>query len=811
MKVAKFIISFFFTFILTLALSLQFGQVPPIGKFFDPFKGFMRNATGKELDFDPIENLPGLKNQVLIAHDSLLIPHIFAENDYDLYYAQGYITAVHRLWQMEFQTHAAAGRISELFGGDYLNYDRFQRRKGMVYGARNTLKEALKNDTLKNVLQAYTDGVNAYISTLSYPEFPVEYKLMNYSPEPWTPLKSALMFEMLQENLNGSDMDLENSNLLALLKKDRFDFLYPDRLPNSQPVIPTGTQWNFKPVPIDTPAITFRQEEMVSASDLPAPDPDNGSNNWVVAGSKTKSGNPILANDPHLNFNFPCIWFVNQLNAPEINVLGGSVPGIPGVFIGFNDSIAWGLTNAPRDARDWYQISFTDEDRSEYLYDDKRLKTQTVVEHFKIKGSADVADTIVLTHYGPVVYDRNFPTSENKKRLTNFALRWIGHDPSSSMLSSYKVNRAHNYNEFMEGLQYFDSPAQNVAFAAASGDIAMRVQGKFPAKWKGQGKFLMDGSNSDFDWQKIIPNNQNAQVLNPEKGFLSSANQIPVDSAYPYYVYDFNYEHFRYKRINQRLSELGNKITPQDMMTLQNDAYNLRAAESLPVMMDSLDFSALSAEESDAFDLLRKWNFNNDVNLAAPTLYETWWSNLYNLIWDEFADKSWPLYYPSVANTIYIMKNYPGDSCFDQTSTTAKEYLSDLLLASFKNTYKELEEWKTTRNEDYKWGSYRGVYIQHLARLKPFSRYDIAVNGGKNIVAANKENHGQSWKMVVALGDNVNAWGIYPGGQSGNPGSYYYDNMVDDWAKGVHYPLLFMKSRSGDRERLIFSQTLQPR
>lgn len=809
MKLAKFAISFFITLVFILVLSLQWGSVPPLGKFLDPFNGFLQNAEGREIQYDPVLQLAGLHQNVTVFYDSLLFPHVFAEDDHDLYYAQGFITASHRLWQMEFLTHVAAGRVSEIVGEKAINFDKEKRRQGMVYGAENMLKAIQKNDTARAVVQAYRDGVNAFINSLDYARMPVEYKLLNYRPEPWTSLKTALFFMNMKNDLSGFDEDLENTNMVEILGKKRFDFLYPDRPYNADPVIPFEKNVKYKPLTIDTPKVAFEKKFMIKEV-MEKPDPDNGSNNWVVSGKKTRSGKPILANDPHLGLNLPSIWFVMQLHAPGVNVMGGTLPGMPGVVIGFNDSIAWGLTNATRDVRDWYKIDFTDDDRTEYFYDNKRLKTQTEIEKIIVRNEQTVYDTIVFTHFGPLVYDRNFPSGDEENAKRNFALQWMAYEPSQELLCIYKINRAQNYEEYVDAISYYTSPAQNIAFASASGDIGLWVQGKFPVKWKDQGKFLMDGSQPALDWQAYVPQSQNAHILNPERGFVSSANQYPVDSTYPYFIYDGTYEHYRNRRINAQLQSMRN-ITPQDMMKLQNDTYNLQAAESLTLMLDSLELGELNAQQKDLYDLLRNWDYRYEVDKTAPTVYDVWWGTLMRMIWDEFAKDNIAVNYPSTAQTQWIMKNHPEDACFDMVSTTARETMSEILLLSFQETVQTLENWKEENNEEYSWGTYKATYISHLLPpLEPFGHYDLKVPGGRYIIAANKKNHGQSWKMVVEVGSPMRAWGIYPGGQSGNPGSYYYDNMINDWARGRHYPLVFMYNIDDRRNSVMVSQSFQP-
>jgi len=810
MKVVKFLFSFLITIALTVALSIKISIVPPLGKFLDPFHGFWQNAESEIPEYERSLQLSIFEAPVSIYYDSLLIPHIFAENETDLYRAQGYIMAQHRLWQMEFVTHFAAGRVSEIVGERALQLDRTQRRKGLTYGAENSLKELMRTTLGKSQVEAYAEGVNAYIESLTYESLPLEYKLMAYRPEPWTPLKTTLLLKYMAEDLAGYDSDLENTNALKLFGREYFDFLYPTRLENTDPVIPASRKWEFKPLPIDTPNVAFVDTSEFIMQVVDKPDEDNGSNNWAVDGSKTRSGKPMLANDPHLGLNLPSIWYAMQLNAPGVNVMGVTLPGAPNIIVGFNDSIAWGVTNARRDVKDWYKIQFTDESRTEYFYDDNRLKVQKRIEEIKVRDGDTYYDTVTYTHFGPVVYDSSFPEDSVVNPKRGYAMKWAAMEPSSEMLAFYYLNRADNYSEYVQALKYYQSPAQNFVFASAAGDIAMWVQGKFPAKWKEQGKFLMDGSTSLLEWQQTIPNTQNAHILNPERGFVSSANQIPVANDYPYYVYDITYEHYRNRRINERLSKMRN-ITPKDFMSLHNDTYNLMAAESLPIMLDTLDLVTLSPEEKEIYDLLQSWNYYNNVNYKAPSVYDLWWSNFYNLIWDEYEDKNMALRRPSKETTIHIIKNYPDHMFIDMVNTTVVETLPDIVRESFSKTVKEINQWKEDNEEDYFWGTYKNTQLTHMLRLEPFSVKDVKVGGGRNIVAANSQSHGQSWKMIVSLGDQPKAWAVYPGGQSGNPGSPYYDNMVENWSSGNYFPLLFMGDQTTDAAGTIFKQSIYPK
>jgi penicillin amidase len=515
----------------------------------------------------------------------------------------------------------------------------------------------------------------------------------------------------------------------------------------------------------------------------------------------------ILANEPDLSLNLPSIWYVVQLNAPGINTFGASLPGAPNVIIGFNDSIAWGMTNAKRDVVDWYKIKFRNDKRDEYQYNENWLKTEKIVEEIKVREEDSVYDTIVYTHYGPVVYDRNFKGNSEQAGLS---MRWTAHDASRDFKTLYQVNRAKNYAQFISAFQFYTGPPQNFAFASGSGDIAITIQGKFPVKWNEQGKFLMDGSDPRQEWETDIPYEHNATVKNPLRGFISSANQHPVDSTYPYYAYDYHYEYYRNRRINDRLKLL-NAIKVADMIKLQNDNYNYRASESLPLMLNNLDSTRLGVDEDVAIEVLKKWDYFTEAELIAPTIYQVWWDIFYDKVWDEFESNEFVLGKPEVFNTIRLLRTDPSNKYFDIQSTDKVETAYDLLYPSLTEAISKLKVWETENGTKYRWYLYKNTRVNHILQLAPFSVDKIKIGGYKNIVNAASGRHGPSWRMVVELDENgAQGWGVYPGSQTGNPGNPMYAHMIANWATGKYYPLLLLKDANEKNENLIFTQIIEP-
>lgn len=804
MKNLKLILSFLLSAIAFYALDTKLGSLPPIGKFLAPNQGIWQNETDEKID--GTVSIPNLQDAVTVHYDKHLIPHIFAQNDEDLYKAQGYITAKHRLWQMEFQTYAAAGRLSEIIGEAALNYDRRQRRNGMLFGAENSLAVVKQDPKALALLESYAEGVNAYINSLTSENYPVEYKLLDYKPEPWSVEKTMHLLMYMTDMLCGRDYDLEFTNTLKKFGKERFDMLFPDFFDVVDPVIPKETHWDFIDVEMTkTPESEMVNDSITVTEIMEKPNPRNGSNNWAVAPNKSVSGNAILANDPHLDLNLPSIWFVMQLSTPNHDVFGATLPGAMGVTIGFNENISWGVTNATRDVKDWYKIEFENNKRDTYKYDGEWKKTSLRLEEIKIKGKETFIDSVIYTHHGPVSYDRNFRSDDE---LKGYAMKWAGHIGHNFTDLFYKLNRAKNYDDYLNATKNHVAPAQNFIFASKTGDIALWIQGKFPNKWKGQGKFLLDGSNPDHDWQSFIPSKFNAHSKNPERGFLSSANQHPTDSAYPFYVFNDGYETYRNRIINNFFKSK-EKFDVNDFKSLQNNNYNLKASELLPTLLDNMDVSRLNEDEKELLNILKGWNFDNTIEQKAPSIFLQWNRELYTLIWDEFDVEDKALKWPFTYQYIYMVNNHPEDDFIDIIETPEKETAKDLFLLSFKETVKKLKEWET-ENGDYNWQNYKKPYVGHLLQALPaFSRQDIPIGGDGSSVNAMTRNHGPSWRMIVEMEDTPKAYGIYPGGQSGNPGSKYYDNFLDDWAKGNYLPIELMYPEK-DASSIASTQTLTP-
>ncbi len=849
MRIVPFLISAAITVCLVVLLNMQLpiggSKTPRLGAFLSPQVGFWQNAEAEYENYSIDIHSKQLQDRVDVYLDDRLVPHVFAQNEHDVFFVQGYLHARFRLWQMEFQTHAAAGRLAEVLGekiGDKnvleLNDRRF-RRLGMGIGAENALKEMEANPDSKMAFDAYRDGVNQYIDQLKPEDYPLEYKLLDYKPEHWTNLKTAYFLKYMSYELAGSEDDFEMTNAKNILTKTAFELAYPTSQDSLDPIVPKGTAFGKPGIVPKAPAnadsiyfnytkdssIVKRETSVVSkarnSSDLShvsrltsyvlglsfpeKPDKANGSNNWAVAGSKTASGKPILCGDPHLGLNLPSLWYEMQLHTPKWNVYGATFPGAPAIPIGFNDSIAWSETNAMRDVRDYYEITFKDATENEYQFNGGWNKTEWRYDTIKVRGKADFIDSIPITVFGPVMYENRYGNRQPKGKA--YAVHWKAVDPSNDGWTFLKLARAKNYTDYLTAISTFSCPGQNFVFASKSGDIAIWNQGVFPAKWRRQGDFVMPGNDSSYMWQGMIPQNENPHVVNPMRGFVSSANQLPVDPTYPYYL-GGSFPEYRGIEINKRLSVM-NGITPKDMQQLQTDNFSIFAATAMPLLLRNLDtINPMTSEEKEYYDAIKTWNFRGDVDEKGPIILEKWWGCLMDTVYDdEFkAHKNVDVFFPYTTTLIESLLRDSTYRFIDNINTPQKETLRQMITAAWHKAAKQVGQLQRDRGY-ITWAKIKDSEVDHLLKIPALSRMHLNIGGGDNMINATKKQHGPSWRMIVSMTDTTEAYGVYPGGQNGNPGSKYYDSFIDTWAAGQYYKLWIMQPSEANDTRIRWRMT----
>ncbi|MEM9983555.1 MAG: penicillin acylase family protein, partial [Bacteroidota bacterium] len=813
------VLSLLVTVLLTIGLLTPVDPLPvSIGALLDPFHGFWQNAEPSEKPAEKELTLPELDSPVLVRVEERGVPHIFAENEADLYFVQGYLTAQDRLWEMDFMVRATGGGLAEVLGVGpdslILNQDRRMRRKGMVYGAERSLEQSLKNPHSKKVLEAFSAGVNAYLTELRPHEYPIEYKLLGYTPTDWTPLKTYLLFGALAEDLSGGSNDMAFTHEIRVWGKEVFDKLHPEYPYEQDPILPEETSWprlrELAVPPTLAPQESYHPDSLMMLSKgtaLPAQEVEVGSNNWAVSPGRSASGKAMLADDPHLGLNLPSIWHEVQLSAPGINVYGVTLPGIPGVIIGFNDSISWGLTNAGFDVLDHYRIEYGGEARETYIHDGQTKKITTRAEEILVKDGAPFLDTVRYTHHGPVIYDEEYGDY-----AFPIAMRWTFYEPDDKFDALYQVNRSNNAQDFIQSLKDFVCPIQNFAFADARGQIGLIQAGLLPNRWPEQGRHLLDGRLASHDWQSFVPYEMMPQVINPEQGYIGSANQHPTEEGtYPYY-YTANYEDYRGRRVYQLLgADDSAKLDLEDMKSFQLDNVSLMAADILPVLLAELDSSKLDEFGMSLYQGLREWDFAYDQNSPLPGFFEVWFRNLYLAIWqDEYQVEEGPLRYPDRSTTVGILRDSLEFSFYqkvgDSTQYDRRQLIRDSFAASVKRWQEEYPE-----ASKRVWGEVKQTDIRHLARVfAPFSALGLPTDGNRSILNATTRYGGPSWRMVVSMESPIRAFGVYPGGQSGNPGSAHYDDYIEMWRTGKYFPLFLMNNPGQTGPDISLQYSFQP-
>jgi penicillin amidase len=788
----------FVTIILALAVSIGWvillntplGDKPALGKLLDPLNGFWANA--EPVSAVPSVRLPeGAPGSVSVTLDQRLVPHIKAKDDEGLYYAQGYVHAYYRLWQMDMQTRAAAGRLSEVAGAKTFTIDRNQRRKGMIWAAENSLRAMEAEPRTKKILDAYTKGVNAYISSLSFRDYPLEYKLMGFEPEPWNNLKCALLLKYMADYLTGEVDDIAMTYLRDILSPQELDNLYPERIDGANPVIPSGTSFvpASKAVPKVPSGKLFAHFDTVRAKGKNTAVLESvairaasgiGSNNWAVTGSRTANGAAILCNDPHLGLNLPSLWYESQLTAPGINCYGVSIPGAPGIVIGFNDSISWGFTNNYRDVKDFYEIR--SDDPRLYFFDGKEIPFNERYESIYIKGKeSPFVDTVRFTIHGPLMYDEHFPEPSGSGKT--LAMIWMAHRGTNELLSLYLVNRAGNYEGFVEGIRHFECPAQNFIYADRHGNIALWGQGRFINKWKDQGKYVMMGDISATLWGDTIPMNENPHVLNPPQQYLASANQVVTDNTYPYW-YNGNFSEFRSWSINHFLNDTLKK-NAAEMMALQNNNWSIPANRLLPVLLRYIPRDTTTQQ-------LGSWNDSLAAGSRMAAMFQVWSYFLDKAIWDDDFRNIPAKLHPSLERTVQLIVQDSLSPYYDDKTTTAVEGLEEIARKSYRRALDSIRILE--RRNGSEWYKVKNTTVKHLAKLDAFSYDQLQTGGWGTAINAMKQDHGPSWRMVVEMDkEKVRAYCVYPGGQSGNPGSKYYATFLDYWVAGRYYEVSLKK------------------
>jgi len=756
--------------------------------------------------------LSGLKAPVDIVRDRYGVPHIYAGSVEDAYFALGFVHAQDRLWQMEMNRRIGSGRLSEALGPATLDADKFLRTLGVRRVAEATLKKL--DARTRSQLDAYTAGVNAFLAQRSGP-LPPEFLLTGVQPEPWQSADSVAWVKMMAWDL-GANWRTELLRL-RLAKK-----LSTAQIGEFLPPYPGDA-----PLKIANYAALYRQLDAskLAALALPGLSEDGASNNWVVAGSRTASGKPLLANDPHLGLAAPAVWYFAHLSAPGFDVMGATFPGAPFVTLGRNRHIAWGFTNTGPDVQDLY-IERVD-GAGQVLAPQGWQKLATRTETIKVKGQPDVTLTVRASRHGPLISDVFKPAADALPQNFALAFAWTAlRDDDRSIQAVGKFASAGNWKEFLAAARDFHSPQQNMVYADTAGNIGFVAPGRVPLRKPGndlKGEAPAPGWDAKYDWAGFIPFEKLPQSYNPAAGEIVTANNKIVPKNYPYYLTSEWVLPYRAERI-QQLLDATPKHTLQSFARIQADTVSLQVREILPLLLKT---RTADAGAQQVLQQLGRWDANMAVDSAEPLIVSAWLRELGRLI---YADELGDMFKAEWAHRADFMYHVLADTggaghwC-DNVNTPEKETCAELLPRALELALADLKRRYGDDPGKWRWGDAHYALSEH----RPFGRqpqlakiFDITVPSpgdtytvdvGRNTLsdetAPFASRHAASLRAIYDLADLDKSVYIDSTGQSGNVLSPLYRNFAERWSRVEYIP---MSMRRADAEAgELGTLRLQPR
>lgn len=778
--------------------------------------------------------IDGLSAPVHVYRDDYGVPHISAATELDLMLAAGFVQAQDRLWQMDLLRRVAEGRLSEILGARALDADKMLRTVGMMRVARR-IADSLDRES-RELLEAYTAGVNQYIEKNLH-NYPIEFVLLGYEPYPWKLEHSIGISRVMAWQLNmGWMVDVNYQRILDSVGPAMVNDILPG-YPSDAPVIVRKDAAELRAEHVEP---TFHDVRLTSLQQnqldrfvgdhwfvrrlLGTEGSAIGSNAWVVGGNRSKSGKPILANDPHLAHGVPSTWYEMHLQGGRFNVTGFALPGTPLVVLGNNDSIAWGFTNVMCDDADFFEETIQDK---QYLDRGQWRPLQIVVETIKVKDSADVVFEIRFTHRGPLISSVLTPPLAQKA----ISMLWLGSQSSFEIRAIKNLNLARNWDEFRAACSEFKVPGQNVVYADVAGNIGYQCMSGIPIRRSGDGLLVHNGASGNFDWTGMVPFESLPFDFNPSRGYLASANNKTANDL-SFFIGNYWEHPSRIQRIEELLSGK-EKFSVEDFKQFQLDWYSWHARDVVPYVLHALEVdSSLTSVSNvvspdryqESYLILRHWDFQMDPLSRGAAIFNHFFRHLLYLLYrDEMGQDAFASFIklaniPTRVTSQLLDK--PDSRWWDDRTTDAVEGRDDILRRCFRETVDEMVERYGGEPSGWMWGDMHTVAFEHLiGRQAPFD-YVFNVGplsmGGNTTTINNTEYFygdstfrvllGPSMRRIVDLADITNPQTVLTLGQSGQAHSAHYDDQVALWAAGKYKTVSMVPSefqRSGKRLTLI--------
>jgi penicillin G amidase len=759
-------------------------------------------------DYNQPVQLTGLIDQVEVYRDDFAVPHIYAKNEHDLYMVTGYLMAQDRLWQMDLLRRVTLGRLSEIFGEDMIGADHLLRALRIPEKSELVLSKTDKN--LLMTLEAFSSGVNQFIER-NQKKLPPEFTILGYKPEPWQPQYTVNLIGYMAWDLAGSwHNEITLHKLSQILDEEKFLQLIPNLDYHDSPVHP---RWKQE----QTADLFSLLENNEKLKELGL-EVFSASNNWVVSGSESKTGHAIFANDMHLGFGAPGIWYqMHQIVEGQFNVTGVALPGAPGIIVGHNEHIAWGMTNLYVDEMDFY-IETLDENGAKYKFNNQWRDLEIREERIATSKGDTISRQIKFTHRGPIISD--FKNIEDQA----ISMRWTGNEYSNELRSIMLLNRAKNWDDFRDALSTFGAVSQNVNYADVEGNIGIQTAGAVPLRKAGNPIFLMPGDTDEYDWKGMLPFEELPYSYNPPEGFLASANNRTIGDDYPHYIGHWFDMPFRMDRISEMIKEK-EKPGVEDYKMMMNDFKSKLVESYLDELVEMLSWvDNFGSNEKRAYELLANWDMVLTAESSATTVFEQFYRTfIRNILVDEMGEELYRQFGGGLIRNVFdhVWRN-PASSWVNNIHTEEEECFDEIVIQSFRETVQWLEENMGGKPDDWQWGKIHQLSINHpmgsvkiLDRIFGLNKGPFPVGGSFHTVnpkAYSFHNpfavvHGASQRHIYDMSDFSNSHVIIPTGTSGIPASKYYVNQIEMFLNNEYKRDLWLKQDviAGARYHAVFS------
>ena len=781
MKKTVKILSYLFVAIIILVLVIGSGAYLFVRRSFPKIDGEIQ--------------VSGLQAPVEVIRDRWGVPHIYAENHHDLFFAQGYVHAQDRLWQMEMSRRIGSGSLSEILGEATLKTDKFLRTLGLRRAAEKDW-QALDADT-RQILQDYADGVNAFIEG-HRKRLPLEFTFLGFEPASWTPLDTLVWGKVMCYDLGGNySTELLRAKLIANLGEEKAQDLMPPYPADGPFIIPPETR---SYADLGSPSLADHD----GIAWLGIDDPGIGSNNWVVDGSLTASGMPLLANDPHLGLQTPSVWYEMGLHGGDFNVVGATFPGVPTVVIGHNEHIAWGVTNVGPDVQDLFLEKLNPDDPTQYEFMGHWEDMEIVTEEIKIKGQEPLILEVRITRHGPLVNE----VIDDLEQPA--ALRWTALDAAHLTASLSRLNTATDWETFRDALSYWDAPSQNFVYADVEGNIGYQTPGQIPIRAKGDGTVPVPGWTGEYEWTGYIPFEELPSVYNPPTHLVVTANNKVVPDDYPYFISSQWAPGYRAQRITDLLKAKAAEapLTLDDMRDIQADVYSLPGGFMVPYILEATPENEL---EEKALAQVRQWNQLNSADSPGATIVLAFHQEIARAIFaDELGEELFDDYLGrSTIRATEAILGQADNPWLDDVNTPEVETRQEIIQLAFTETVNRLSDLLGDNPAKWAWGELHTITFVHnplgqsgiglleqVVNKGPFtmsgSGYTVNANGHSTSF---KQHSGPSYRHIVDLSDWSNSRSQHTVGQSGQPLHKHYADMIQSWRAVEHHPMLFDRAQ----------------